>query len=272
VSEATHDAGGTLDVVCVRGDLPLPAVDVVDVGLSDHRLLRWTSQLYRPPSLYTTAVGRRWTLFDVDVFRADLLTSSLCDVGSYVDLDGHALATLYESTVSQLLDRQIPARSVTCRRRTSSLWFDDECRSAKQAVRTLERSVRRAGLTLAANTPTVKARRAQRRAYFSLLHKKRSEFWTARFDVDQTQPRRLWRSFDELLGRRGAPPTTIDAAVFHRHFDDKVAGVRAATAGAGPPTLPVPAFQLPFLSAVFCSPDLLADHTRRRRGGRAVAA
>ena len=78
--------------------------------------------------------------------------------------------------------------------------------------------------------------RAQRRAYFSLLHKKRSEFWTARFDVDQTQPRRLWRSFDELLGRRGSPPTTIDAAVLHRHFDDKVAGVRAATAGAEPPT------------------------------------
>jgi len=69
VSEATHDAGGTLDVVCVRGDLPLPAVDVVDVGLSDHRLLRWTSLLHRPPPLYTTAVRRRWTLFDVDVFN-----------------------------------------------------------------------------------------------------------------------------------------------------------------------------------------------------------
>ena len=109
---------------------------------------------------------------------------------------------------------------------------------AKQVVRTLERSVRRAGLTSAANTPTVTAWRAQRRAYFSLLHKKRSEFWTARFDADQTQPRRLWRSFDELLGRCGAPPTTIDAAVLvlHRHFDDKVAGVRAATAGAEPPT------------------------------------
>ena len=63
-----------LDVVCVRGDLPLPAVDVADVGLSDHRLLRWTSQLQRPPLLYTTAVRRRWTLFGVDVFRADLLT------------------------------------------------------------------------------------------------------------------------------------------------------------------------------------------------------
>ena len=92
---------------------PLPAVDVVDVDLSDHRLLRWTSQLHRPPSLYATAVRRRWTLFDVDVFRADLLTSSLSDVGSYVDVDGHALAMLYESTVIQLFDRQIPALSVT---------------------------------------------------------------------------------------------------------------------------------------------------------------
>ena len=107
---------------------PLPAVDVVDVGLSDHRLLRWTSQLHHPPSLYATAVRRRWTLFDVDVCRADLLTSSLCDDGSYVDLDGHALSMLYESTVIQLFDRQIPALSVMCRRRTSSLWFDDECR------------------------------------------------------------------------------------------------------------------------------------------------
>ena len=104
---------------------PLPAVDVVDVDLSDHCLLRWTSQLHHPPSLYATAVRRRCTLFDdVDVCRADLLT----DDGSYVDLDGHALAMLYESTVIQLFDRQIPALSVTCRRRTSSLWFDDECR------------------------------------------------------------------------------------------------------------------------------------------------
>ena len=43
VDGATHDAGGTLDVVCTRDDLPPPAIDIIDVGLSDHRLLRWTS-------------------------------------------------------------------------------------------------------------------------------------------------------------------------------------------------------------------------------------
>jgi len=35
----THDAGGTLDVVCTRQDLSAPTINVVDTGLSDHRLL-----------------------------------------------------------------------------------------------------------------------------------------------------------------------------------------------------------------------------------------
>jgi len=35
VSCATHDAGGTLDVVCTRSNLATPTVDCVDVGLSD---------------------------------------------------------------------------------------------------------------------------------------------------------------------------------------------------------------------------------------------
>ena len=37
----THDAGGTLVVVCTRDDLPPPTVNIIDTGLSDHRLLCW---------------------------------------------------------------------------------------------------------------------------------------------------------------------------------------------------------------------------------------
>ena len=44
-------------------------------------------------------------------------------------------------------------------------------------------------------------RRVQRRQYFTLLQQKRS-FWTNRVNTDQSRPRRLWRSFDEQLGRR----------------------------------------------------------------------
>ena len=47
----------------------------------------------------------------------------------------------------------------------------------------------------------------------------------------------LWRPFDELLGRGRAPLSSdIDASTLHRFFDDKVAGVRASTAGADSPT------------------------------------
>jgi len=65
----THDAGGTLDVVCTRGDLPAPTVDVSDVGLSDHHLLRWSSRrLLRPPPAYVTSTRRSWRSFDLDIF------------------------------------------------------------------------------------------------------------------------------------------------------------------------------------------------------------
>ena len=40
VSAPTHDRGGLLDVVISRDDLPAPPVDIIDVGLSDHQLLR----------------------------------------------------------------------------------------------------------------------------------------------------------------------------------------------------------------------------------------
>jgi len=75
--------------------------------------------------------------------------------------------------------------------------------------------------------------RTERRRYFDLTCRKRSEYWTTRVDSERHQPRRLWQSFDQLLGRGQAPTVAdIDASQLHRFFHDKVAGVRDATAGA----------------------------------------
>ena len=54
VSTTTHKQGGALDTVATRVDLAQPTVEVLDVGLSDHRLLRWSTSLDRPPPVYTT--------------------------------------------------------------------------------------------------------------------------------------------------------------------------------------------------------------------------
>ena len=54
----THDLRGLLDVVASRNDLRPPSVDVIDVGLSDHRLLRWPVSKRRPTPVCTTTVVR----------------------------------------------------------------------------------------------------------------------------------------------------------------------------------------------------------------------
>jgi len=134
VRASTHDDGGLLDVVCTRDDLPQPAVDVIDNGLSDHRLLCWTSSLQRPSPVYVTTTRRSWKSLDSDVFRADLQASALCDSQCWNDLDGDGLVRLYDDTVTMLLDRHVPTSKKTCRRRPSNVWFDDDCRPAKRSL------------------------------------------------------------------------------------------------------------------------------------------
>jgi len=151
-----HDAGGILNVACTWGDLPAPTVDVTDLAISDHRMLQWSSNLCRPPPVYETRVSRPWRSFDPDTFRADLESSALYNERRYMNMDGDSLAALYDSTITGLLDQQVLARVTTCHRRPSSLWFEDECRQAKRALRSQGKVLRCAGLLLD-NTSSVAA-------------------------------------------------------------------------------------------------------------------
>jgi len=59
----------------------------------------------------------------------------------------------------------------------------------------------------------------------------------AKVDAERSSPHQLWRSVDALLGRGRVPPSQdIGATAFHRFFEAKVAGVRASTADAPPPS------------------------------------
>jgi len=148
-----------------------------------------------------------------------------------------SLSSTTTLSIAGLLDKQVPVRQVTCRRRPSTMWFDDDCRKAKRVMRSTESAARRTGPLSDNNLPAVAAWRIQRRQYFTLLQQKRSDFWTKRLDAEQSRPRRLWRSFDELLGRGQAPLSSdIDVSTLHCFFDDKVAGIRASTDGADSPT------------------------------------
>lgn len=234
----THDDGGLLDVVATRQDLPQPHVEITDVGLSDHRLLQWTVSLVKPAPVYTTRTCRPWRQLDADEFRAALASSPLCQSDEWANHDVDSLAWFYDSEVTAILDRLIPVRTVRCRSRPSDPWFDQECREAKREVRQFERAVRRTDpADTAAVTAATAAWTSCRRTYRALLSRKREAFWTHKIDAERSSPRQLWRSIDTLMGRGRVPSSdVISAADFHRHFDAKVAGVRASTADAPPPS------------------------------------
>ena len=90
VNSPTHNRGGLLDIVASRIDSQQQQlVEVIDIGLSDHQLLRWAAPLVRPQPVYVPTKSRPWRMFDAQAFRMDLLSSQLChpEVWSELDVD-----------------------------------------------------------------------------------------------------------------------------------------------------------------------------------------
>jgi hypothetical protein len=64
-------------------------------------------------------------------FRSAVSSSALGHPDRWLGLDADAMASLYDTEMTAVLDRAIPARTVTRRPRPSDPWFDAECRAAK---------------------------------------------------------------------------------------------------------------------------------------------
>ena len=119
------------------------------------------------------------------------------------------MALLYDEEMKMLLDQSLPARQFLRRPRPSDPWFDSECRQAKRLTRRLERASAAASSWAAefpadadavANAAAAKETwYRQRRAYRLLRHQKRSEFWRSTFETDQSDPRKLWKSYGRRL-------------------------------------------------------------------------
>jgi hypothetical protein len=88
-------------------------VSVVDPGLSDHRLLCWSVAADippRPPPRQKTC--RAWRRLSVDDFIREVQTSALCRPECWQRVDLDEMAALYESELTAVADRLVPARIV----------------------------------------------------------------------------------------------------------------------------------------------------------------
>ena len=125
---------------------------------------------------------------------------------------------MYHSEITSILDRMVPVRQ-----RSSDPYFDEECRAAKRPVRQLEPASMRASLSLLCLPPPT-----------SLL---------LQLSVPPGVPSGVSCVIGNVKHSGGRKLTLNDhhlSAVItylsDRHFDDKVANIEAATAGAPLPT------------------------------------
>ena len=78
VKEATHNAGGCIDLIFTRSECRVTRVTVSEVGLSDHCFVTCGVPVRRSEITATPIEGRRWKQFSIDVLKADLANMVLC--------------------------------------------------------------------------------------------------------------------------------------------------------------------------------------------------
>ena len=118
-------------------------VDVIDIGLSDHRLGRWSMTLITLSELHYVMQQRRlWINLDVQKFMMALQASHLCEVNSYSsELDAGVMVRRYNLTITDIHE---PLTTVTCRKSPGSdQRYDADCLAAKRRTRKLERHLKR---------------------------------------------------------------------------------------------------------------------------------
>ena len=93
----------SLRVMITRDDLLALSVDVVDVGLPDHHLLRWQVPMSRPPPVYNTIRSCVRGTFLAAISSASSW-SRLCNSESWSRHDVDSLACLYNTELEAVFD------------------------------------------------------------------------------------------------------------------------------------------------------------------------
>src|SRR6218665_1020214 len=137
------------------------------------------------------------------------------EVPAIADTSSLAAMTLEEAFVHYdaavggvpVIDRLLPIHVVTIRQCPSSPWFDKECRTLRRQARRHERKFRRTRM------PSDRATWVQ---FVRNMHRKYREkeraYWEDRIISHAKEPKRLWSTFNTLLGRRQVQPECTSGA------------------------------------------------------------
>ena len=106
-----------------------------------------------------------------------------------------AMASLYESVLTGLLDHHCPSVLVRHRVQPMTPWFDAECRTTRRQVRAAERRIKHTYIETDRREWMVKC--SELRALYKL---KNSAYWQNEIAACAGDSKKLWNVFHTVLG------------------------------------------------------------------------
>ena len=142
---ATHNEGGTLDLVVTDINHKINSIEIIGLGTSsDHYFVSVDSMivLQHRRQQYTWLNYRRFKDIDVPDFRIDLRISGISDTSNFKSLD--EATVLFNNVLAALMDKHCPVikrkiRSKATEKDQTSGWFDVDLRNLRRRRRAAER-------------------------------------------------------------------------------------------------------------------------------------
>jgi hypothetical protein len=222
ISFPTHSSGHTLDLLITHSSSNLVSFAFPqDNCISDHLSVIAQLDIPKSKTSKTTFTYRPLKSIDTDLFSNDIKSA----FSNYASLDINSLVTLYNSTLSSLLDKHAPERTITCSPRSSNPWFSSTLLIEKRRKRRLERLWRKTG-----KTSDRLAFRKQCHAFNHLLQKSQSDYYKSLVS-NSTDPKSLWNAIGKILHRSTSlpmPSLPQLAERFSQFFSSKISRLRSA--------------------------------------------
>ena len=202
VSDATHKAGHTLDLLITRtSDIPVfSKLQIID-GLSDHKAIMCDLMLDKPPTTTKVIFKRHINAIDNDKFCDDIVASDLFHPVNKCDLE--TKVHRYNNILKTLLDKHAPCKQATVKIRPNCLWYTDAIHTEKQNRRHLERVWRRSQLE-----GDRRLYQEQKQKVNHMMATAKSNYYKELFLTNSKDQKQLFKLTSRLLHRgRVSPPS-----------------------------------------------------------------
>ena len=220
ISFSTHNSSHILDFIKINTSSKLTInSNLIDTYISDHKTVNIDLDILKPVAQKSSFTFRPLN----KIYFTDLNNNITAAFSNFEHHDLNSLVSHYNSTLSSLLDKHTPEKTVDTTR-SSNLWFTPYLLHERQKRRQLERTWCKSHSD---NDRLLYLNQYQ--LHNSLWKKAQSIYFSSLF-VNCSDSKSLWHSTEKVLRSLTSntdPPASLSAHQFNYLFTDKTKSLRA---------------------------------------------